>query len=182
MKPKFFATIFTLLALSPLAFGHAARTGMPEVKTVANVDLSRFVGTWYEISSIPQIFQHGCVGTNANYAARPDGQIDVLNKCLSGSLQGAERSIHGVAWVSDTSSNAKLRVQFFWPLSAPYWIIGLGENYEYAITATPDRNGLWILSRSRQMDEKLYETLVAQAAAQGFDVSRLRKTLQPAAF
>lgn len=149
-----------------------------EVQTVAHVDLARYVGTWYEIAAFPMIFERGCVGSTATYSARPDGKIDVLNMCRNGSFEGSPREAKGVAWVTDTTTNAKLRVQFFWPVSAPYWIIALGENYEYAMVANPNRKNLWILSRTPQMSEAVYTELVQKAVAQGFDVTRLVKTPQ----
>jgi apolipoprotein D and lipocalin family protein len=150
-----------------------------EVQVVAHVDLARYVGTWYEIAAFPQIFEWGCYGSTATYSARPDGKIDVLNSCRQGSLEGRQRDAKGVAWVEDATTNAKLRVQFFRPITAPYWVIDLGQNYEYSVVATPNRKYLWILSRTPQMDETLFNQLVARAAAQGFKTDRLVKTPQP---
>ncbi len=150
-----------------------------EVQAVPSVDLSKFLGKWYEIAVIPYFWEKGCVGTNANYSLRPDGRVDVLNICNKKTLSGKVRTGHGVAWVADTKSNAKLEVSFFWPTHAPYWVIDLGKNYEYAVTANPNRKYLWILSRTPHMSDDLYNGIVARAAAQGFDVTKLVKTLQP---
>jgi len=46
--------------------------------------------------------------------------------------------------VVDPKTNAKLKVRFFWPFSGDYWIIDLGENYEYAVVGHPKRTYLWI--------------------------------------
>ena len=43
----------------------------------------------------------------------------------------------------------------------------------------PGRNYLWILCRRPRMDESLYSRLLDKIAAQGYDVKRLVKTLQP---
>jgi len=52
-----------------LAAGCAASTTerlhLPPLKAVAHVDLSRYVGTWYEIANFPQSFQRGCTATTA---------------------------------------------------------------------------------------------------------------------
>jgi apolipoprotein D and lipocalin family protein len=54
----------------------------------------------------------------------------------------------------------------------------LAEDYSYAVVGTPDREYLWILSRTPVMAPTLYHQLVQEMASKGFDVSRLRKTNQ----
>jgi len=155
-------------------------TGVPPLTVVKQVDLKRYVGTWYEIASFPHSFQRGCVGSKATYTLRDDGDISVLNECRKGSLDGEIDSVQGKAWVDDPETNAKLKVSFFWPFRADYWIIDLGENYEYAVVGHPSRNYLWILSRTTQMDETLYNRIVERLQkGQGYDTSRLQKTLHP---
>ncbi|MCK7518516.1 MAG: lipocalin family protein [Ignavibacteriales bacterium] len=82
---------------------------------MARVDVPRYLGTWYEIATIPQRFQRGCVGVTAHYSLRDDGAIDVVNVCRKGTLDGKERSVRGKAWIVDRTTNAKLKVRFFWP-------------------------------------------------------------------
>jgi apolipoprotein D and lipocalin family protein len=142
------------------------------------VDLKRYIGTWYEIARFPNSFQEGCVGTSATYTLREDGKINVLNQCRRGTLNGEISSAKGTAWVVDEKTNAKLKVSFFWPFSGHYWIIDLGENYEYAVVGHPDRKYLWILSRSLEMDEELYNRIIERLKLQLYDTSRLMKTLQ----
>jgi apolipoprotein D and lipocalin family protein len=149
------------------------------LQTVASVDLQRYLGTWYEIATIPASFQKNCVGVTATYTVRPDGTIGVLNRCRKYTLDGKEKSVKGKAWVVDTKSNAKLKVQFFWPFSGSYWIIELDPEYRYAVVGHPSRNYLWILCRRPQMDESLYTELLEKIAAQGYDVKRIVRTLQP---
>ena len=79
----------------------------------------------------------------------------------------------------DKTTNAKLKVTFFWPFYGDYWILDLGDNYEYAVVGAPNRKYLWILSRDRQMDESLYRTLLAKLAAWGFKTEQMIKTSQP---
>jgi apolipoprotein D and lipocalin family protein len=92
-----------------------ARLHLPPPTTVPHVDLNRYLGAWYEIDSFPQSFQKGCTGSTATYSLRIDGQIDVLNRCRKGSLDGDEKSAKGRARVVDRATNAKLEVSFFRP-------------------------------------------------------------------
>lgn len=130
----------------------------PPLETVKAVDLQRYLGRWYEIASLPQWFQRNCFGTTAEYSLQ-DNHIRVVNRCFKNSLRGPESVARGKAWAVD-ASNAKLKVQFFWPFRGDYWIIELGDNYEYAVVGNPDRKYLWILSRTPQMDQSLYDELL----------------------
>jgi len=150
----------------------------PPLRVVSFVDLKRYVGKWYEIARYPNRFQNGCVGTTATYTIRKDGKIDVLNQCRKGTLDGEISSVKGTARVVDNKTNAKLKVSFFWPFSGHYWIIDLGENYDYAVVGHPDRKYLWILSRSPKMDEKIYNLILEKLKLQFYDTSKLIKTLQ----
>lgn len=146
---------------------------------VSHVDLGRYVGTWYEIATIPQRFQKDCVGVTATYSLRDDGSIAVLNKCRKKTLDGKLKEARAKAWVVDKMTNAKLKVQFFWPFKGDYWIIELDADYQYAVVGDPGRQYLWILSRTPQMDEALYQELIQRIANKGYDPSLIIRTLQP---
>jgi apolipoprotein D and lipocalin family protein len=152
---------------------------MAEPKTVDHVDVQRYMGTWYEIARFPQKFENGLVGVTANYTLRPDGKVDVLNSGRKGDLKAELKSIKGKAKVADPATNAKIKVTFFWPFSADYWIIDLGKEYDYAVVSNGKRNTLWILSRTPKMDAKLYDQIVARLKDNGFDVTKLEKVPQP---
>jgi len=140
---------------------------------VPYVDLKRYLGKWYEIAHLPARFQKDCTDTTATYTLADDGSISVLNECRR---NGKVRRAKGKAKVVDKTSGAKLKVTFFWPFSADYWIIDLGTDYEYAVVGTPNRKYLWILSRTPQMDDDLLAQLLESVKSKGFDVNKLIKT------
>jgi apolipoprotein D and lipocalin family protein len=170
--------ILLTFSISLLACASGMKKGLPPLKVVTFVDLNRYAGTWYEISRFPNRFQKGCVGTTATYTIRKDGKIGVVNQCRKGTLDGEISSVKGTAWIVDKKTNAKLKVSFFWPFSGHYWIIDLGENYDYAVVGQPDRKYLWILSRLPKMDEKIYNLILEKLKLQFYDTSKLIKTLQ----
>jgi apolipoprotein D and lipocalin family protein len=172
--------VSALLAVAPLAlWGMGTGKALSPLAVVPQVDLSRYMGTWYEIARFPHRFQEGCVATKATYVLRKDGKVDVLNECRFERFDGPLKTAKGTARVVDEVTKAKLRVTFFWPFYGDYWIIDLGENYDYAIVGHPGRNYLWILSRTPTMDDALYSRLLDTLAVRGYDVSRLIKTSQP---
>jgi len=147
------------------------------LEVVPHVELEKYLGKWYEIAHLPAKFQEGCNETTATYTLSKDGSISVLNQSIK---DGKMKQAKGKAKVVDKNSNAKLKVTFFWPFYGDYWIIKLGNNYDYSVVGTPNRKYLWILSRTPQMDDKLYSELIEYAKSKGFEVNKLIKTLQKA--
>jgi apolipoprotein D and lipocalin family protein len=104
----------------------------------------------------------------------------VENACRDESFDGEIRRIEGVAWLSDPKeSQAKLKVQFFWPFSGDYWIIDLDPEYQIAIVGHPSREYLWVLARTPRLDQAVLGPMLARVEAQGFDLQRLQETPQP---
>lgn len=144
-------------------------------EVVPNVDLNKYLGKWYEIAHLPAKFQEGCTQTTATYTLLKNGSISVLNQCVR---NGKLRQAKGKAKVVDKKSNAKLKVTFFWPFYGDYWIIKLGDIYDYAVVGTPNLKYFWILSRTPQIDDKLYAELIEFAKSKGFDTGKIIITVQ----
>lgn len=143
---------------------------LPQLVTVNQVDLKKYAGLWYEIAKIPNSFQDQCAfGTTAEYKIQKDGSIEVINKCYE--ENGEPDIADGVANVVDKKTNAKLEVSFvsflgIRPFWGDYWIIGLDENYQWAVVGTPNRKYGWVLSRTPSLPDdtmqKIYQILKAQ--------------------
>ena len=154
-----------------------AATGSSPLDTVAKVDLSRYVGRWYEIAKYPNRFERKCDrNVTATYAVRPDGKISVVNRCMKSDGTATESS--GWAKVVDPKTNAKLKVTFFWPFFGDYWVIELGSKYEYAVIGEPSRGYLWILSRTPKMDDAVYAGITSRLASKGYDAAKLERMKQ----
>ena len=155
------------------------------LRVVPNVDLTRYAGQWYEIARFPNRYQEKCAGdVIASYTLKNDGTVAVLNRCRL--KDGGEIKDEGVARVVGKGNpNSVLKVRFapaflsFLPqVWGDYQIISLSPDYTQALVGGPDREYLWILSRSPRIDNASYDRLAAEAAAQGFDIRRLQKTKQ----
>ena len=148
-----------------------------ELEVVGAVDLSRYAGRWYEIARLPNRFEKKCADSvTATYTLRSDGKVDVVNRCRK--ANGDYTTAKGKAKIVD-KTNAKLKVTFFWPFYGDYWILDLGSNYEYAVVGAPNRDYLWILSRTPEFDEQLYQSLLGKMAARGFKTERMIRTSHP---
>jgi len=149
------------------------------VPVVEFVDLEKYTGKWYEISSLPTFFAQDLVCVTATYTLKDNGRITVLNEGRKDSAEGELDTITGTAWVPDPNEPARLRVSFFPLISSQYNIIALDEeNYTYAMVTGSSYNFLWILSRTPQMDSAIYDDLVQQAEDWGYDISQLELTPQ----
>lgn len=149
-----------------------------DLQTVPYVDLKKYEGKWYEIASYPQKFQKGCHCTTAEYTLSDKGYVVVENRCNKGSIHGKPSYIKGKAFVDKNSGNAKLKVQFFWPFKGKYWIIDLADDYSYAVVSHPNRKYLWILSRTPQMNDLVYQQIMMRLKDNGFDLSKIQITTQ----
>ncbi len=143
------------------------------IQTVESVDLKRYLGTWYELASIPQWFSKGCVCTRATYKAGSDGEIRILNQCRRETTSAPWEAVNGRAYVVDEKTRAKLKVTFFWPFYGAYWIIGLDPEYRWAVVSNSDGSTLWILARTPTLEKPLLDQAIAAAKAQ-VDLNELR--------
>src|SRR4029079_14579779 len=141
------------------------------VRSVPHVDLTRYSGKWYEIAAFPMFFQRRCIGdTTAEYRVRPDGDVEVVNRCRTET--GFDEAVGKASAVSGTG-NAQLKVSFFWPFRSDYWVIGLDDEYQWAVVGNPNRKYLWVLSRSPQLAGDQLNKALETAASQGFDLTQL---------
>ena len=163
---NFCAKLWWLLCMSTL-LGYAL-----ELPTVASVDLERYLGRWYEIARFDHRFERGCGEVEAFYTLRDDGMIGVKNSCFL-VAENRIKEAHGRAKIVDTSSNAKLKVTFFWPFYGDYWIIALAEDYRYAVVSEPSQEYFWILSRTPTLLDADRDEILTHATALGFDTAKL---------
>jgi apolipoprotein D and lipocalin family protein len=168
-----FPIILSLIILT------SCSSSMKKLTTVPDFDIQRYTGKWYEIARLPNSFEKGLICVTAEYILRDDGKITVINAGHKESDPGEFKSIRGKAWVPDKNEPGRLKVQFFWPFAAGYYIFHLDrENYQYALVGTPSRKFFWILAREPQMEEELYNELVEVARLQEFEVDKLLKVRQ----
>ena len=187
MVKNFILTVF-LISLSAFFTDVSAQTNNSQnsnmVQTVASVDLKRYSGKWFEIARYPNKFQKNCVGnTTATYTQKENGKIEVLNECLK--KDGTKINARGEARIVDKQTNAKLEVRFapgflsfISAVWGDYWIIELEENYQYAVIADKKREYFWILSRTAEMSDATYQTILRRAEQQGFNPAKVIKTPQ----
>ena len=139
--------------------------------TVSNLDVNRFMGSWYEIARYEHSFEKGMTHVKASYSLLPDGTIRVLN---SGMKNGKKKEIEGKARKKkDSNSNSKLEVSFFLWFYSDYFVFELDDNYQYAVIGSSSDKYLWILSRTPQLPQSTINDLLIKIKKRGYDTSKL---------
>lgn len=142
-----------------------------------SVELSRYLGRWFELARYEQGFQKDCDGVTADYSLRSDGMIRVVNSCRK--PDGKLKDAVGRAKVVDTATNAKLKVSFFGPFFGDYWVLDRADDYSWAIVGDGSGRYLWLLSREASPGEANVQALINRSGALGYDTAMLRRTQQP---
>jgi len=157
--------------------GVFSQTASAELQTVPFVDVSRYLGDWYQISRNPLAFEGDCYCARQRLSVRADGNVGIYNSCNNGSVSGPIREISGYATNDDPATNARFTVDFYLPNKGQYWIIGLDRDYRYAVVSDPSLRSLYVLSKTPLLSPELYAEAVAEASRQ-VDTSKLKTTVQ----
>ena len=179
------ATLLTTILLGVSGHSCASATdGAEPLVSIETLDLPRYLGRWYEIAKFPNWFQKKCLGdTRAEYSIKPDGNVQVINRCRLESGKTSEAI--GTARQVGGQASPKLEVRFApdWLSFIPavwgdYWVIDLDANYQLVAVSEPRRKYLWVLSRTPQVSSEVYEALLQRLRARGFETRKLEITQQ----
>lgn len=157
-----------------LALFSVSCTGMPDgVTPVEDFELSRYLGTWYEIARLDHSFERGLSQVSAKYVLNDDGTVKLTNRGYLAD-KGKWREAHGkVKFVGDTDVG-HLQASFFGPFYSSYLIFGLDqEDYQYAFVSGHKHKYLWFLARTPIVSDSLKEQFVERASGLGFDTDAL---------
>lgn len=167
-----------LNVLAGLLLGACASNDKPPLRTVAHVDLPRYMGDWRVIANIPYFAEEGAVDSVESYALRPDGKIANWFVRREGSFEAPKKRSDFVARVTNPKTNAEWRVHFFPLISAAYLILDLDPDYQWAVVGHPSRDYGWVLAREKTMSARTYGRIMERLAAQGYDTSKFEKVPQ----
>jgi lipocalin len=167
-------TIILILFIPTLMFCKSKK----DLPTVKNIDIERYTGLWYEIARLPNSFEKSLECVTARYILKENGKIEVINSGHIIEDRSKIKKAKGIAWIPDIKNNGKLKVRFFWPFKADYYILYLDKDYKYVLVGSPLMKYLWILSRNKKMEEEIYQMLIKKANELEFDTSQIIKVKQ----
>nr|WP_240513142.1 lipocalin family protein [Halomonas campaniensis] len=148
-------------------------TGIPDgTEAVTGFELDRYLGQWYEIARLDHSFERGLDCVTATYSLRDDGGVRVINRGYNLEEQAWDEA-EGRAYFIDDENVGRLKVSFFGPFYGGYNVLALDEEYQWALVAGPNRDYLWILSRTPEMDSAAENHLRQRAAELDFPTDEL---------
>ena len=164
--------------LAALLAGCQSVSQHPPLALVDKVDLARFMGDWYVIAAIPTFIEEGAHNAVESYRLDADGTIATTFTFRRDGFDGEEKRYTPRGFVRDRDSNAVWGMQFVWPIKADYRIVHLAPDYSATVIAREKRDYAWIMARTPSIPEARYRQLAGLLAAQGYDISKLRKVPQ----
>jgi apolipoprotein D and lipocalin family protein len=192
IRPARFARLLPVAAFIATA-GVATATATPRgdepaaLQAWPELEVRSYLGAWHQVALYPNFFQRRCVAdTTATYTDAGDGTLTVRNRCRRADGQwdevvGTARPVPGDSRVVDGRlSPARLQVRFApaWLAWLPwvwgrYWVVELADDARYAIVSEPDREYLWVLSRTPSLPDADRSAIRSALSRHGFDLDRV---------
>ncbi|KEZ78561.1 outer membrane lipoprotein Blc [Salinisphaera hydrothermalis C41B8] len=147
--------------------------GLPKGTTaVQPFSLNHYLGRWYEIARLDHRFEKGLDCVTATYSKRADGGVRVVNRGVNLAKDKVSEAV-GKAYFVAGDNTGRFKVSFFGPFYAGYNVIALDPDYRHALIAGPNRDYLWILSRTPRLSAATRAALIQRAADLGFPTDEL---------
>jgi apolipoprotein D and lipocalin family protein len=170
-------TRFLFISLFAIGIAGCASKG-PEMKTVEEVDLDRFMGPWYVIANIPTFLEKEAYNPVETYSLNDDGTIATHFTFRKGGFDGKVKEYHPKGFVLDNESNALWGMRFVWPVKADYRIVYLNDDYTQTVIGRQARDYVWIMARTPTISDQDYEQLVEFVESLGYDMTKLKRAPQ----
>ena len=124
---RFFGRKRALISVLLAAVGSTACSfnsmAVEPLSPVEYVDLERFMGPWYVISSTPTFIDKKSYNAIEEYTLAEDGTIKTRFSFFDGGFDGEFKTYHPTGFVRPDGSNAVWGMQFIWPIKADYQIV-----------------------------------------------------------
>ena len=151
---------------------------LPPIETASEVDLDRFMGSWYVIASIPTSLEKNAFNAVESYQLEDDGTIATTFTFLDGGFDGKQKTYRPRGFVLDDPSNAIWGMRFIWPIKADYRIVHVDADYTETVIGRAKRDYVWIMTRQPAIPDQRYTELVEIVEKQGYDAALIRKVPQ----
>eukprot|EP00541_Cyclophora_tenuis_P013094 CAMPEP_0116542558 /NCGR_PEP_ID=MMETSP0397-20121206/1080_1 /TAXON_ID=216820 /ORGANISM="Cyclophora tenuis, Strain ECT3854" /LENGTH=192 /DNA_ID=CAMNT_0004066575 /DNA_START=57 /DNA_END=635 /DNA_ORIENTATION=- len=166
--------------------GNSGSSSLPPLQAVSNCDTARFMGTWFVIGVKPTAFETTCSNAVERYSWLQDSKKNDIKIDFQYNnkdpIVSPLKSMPQKGWIQgDDKSNSGLwKVSPFPPIKMPYLIIEVDDtNYDYCVIGYPNRAYCWIMSRTPQMKDELYEELTKRLQEKHqYDLKGLRRVPQ----
>jgi apolipoprotein D and lipocalin family protein len=171
----------TLLTLSAVAIGSVIYNYLKPVKSdvevIQDFDLQKYLGKWYEIARFDFFWEKNLKNVTAEYSMNEDGSVKVKNEGVNITTEKTKTSIGKAKYAGNVNEGA-LKVSFFGPFYSGYNIVMLDSDYQDALIFGDNLDYIWILSRTKSINEDRKAHYLKYAKDCGYDLSKLKWTVQ----
>ncbi len=150
---------------------------LPPVAMARDVELERFMGSWFVLAHIPLPPEKQAWNAVEHYRLRDDGRIATTFVFRKGDAEGPLKDYHPVASVSDEDA-ALWKMQFLWPFKADFRISWLDDAYQVTVIGREKRDYVWVMARTPQLDDARWQQIEAFLTEQGYEMERMRRVPQ----
>lgn len=144
-------------------------------KLQENFNIEKYMGKWYQIASIPQFYDTGCIRSTAIYTLL-ENKVNVYNTCYK--INDQTSSINGEAFAPNPCIPSALNVSFVsnicHPNTNPNYLIHYTNYTKYAIVGSPSRLSFYILARKNTISIDRYNKILDYAKYLGYDITLIK--------
>ena len=167
-----------LLALL-LVTGAATASRDQPIQPVAQVDLPRFMGTWYLVGGILTPFEREAWNAVQTYTLQADGSIRTTLGFNHRGADGPRRQTEAPARVRPGTGNAVWDVRVIGPWKSQYVVGWLRQDYGLMVVARDARDYGWVFARSPSVPVAELERARQHLQGWGYDMARWRQVPHP---
>ncbi len=167
--------VLRALAALLLVLATGAGASRPPIPPVPQVDLPRFMGTWYLVGGIPTPFEREAWNAVETYTLRRDGSILTTLTFNQGAADGPRKHIAAPARVRPGTGNAVWDVRVFGPVKAQYIVAWLREDYGLMLVVRDARDYAWVFARAPAVPEAELEAARRRLQGWGYDLGKWRR-------
>ena len=177
------SSLFRLPALAAVlgTLALAACQSKPPLPVMSSVDVSRYMGPWYVISSTPTFLDNGAYGAIESYEQAANGHILTTYTFHKDSFDGPLKTMKPLGTVKKDGNGAVWDMQFFAPIQADYRIMYVDPDYQVTLVGQTGRTRAWIMARKPSISEAEYNRMIDMLKAAGYDTTIMRRMPQVAA-
>ena len=164
------------VVLMGLGVGRVALSLKPRpLKPIAQLELHRFVGKWYEIARKPiSIEQKSFKNIITQYSLIDKNKLKV--EWLYNTGEGKLGQLFGEATVINPPDNSRFKIgylpEFLHGLRAKsYMVIRIDPDYQIALISDKKRRHFWLLSREPKLHQLLLQDYLSFCQEQGFKLN-----------
>ena len=160
-------------ALLMIYTGCQGSGAMQPINTVNNLDLQRFMGTWYVLADIATPFDKDAYAPMEYYSLTDSGRVETVYRYRKGGPEGELKSKTMSARPNATMPSV-WGMRVFWPFEADYRVAYLDSDYQHTVVARNKRDFVWIMARDPKPNLETTRYLLREVEQLGYDLTKLR--------